>query len=354
MSGMKAVLSLLCNELNIPHVITAHHAGIACPSGALMRKDDSICTVVANPDDCVPCCSYLRRPKWYTGGMIGKIPVRLYRPIGERLNSAGRLNYIGRGLIHPWLVERSLDAERIVLDSAQLIISPSRFIRDLLVRNGCASSRIIVIPHGVDLIGGLPFDAFAGRPVRFGYIGRINFHKGLHVILQALERLEKEEQCELHIYGEAQHPWEVKYLKRQLENYKGSAGVIAHGNLPPEKIKEAFRNIDVLIVPSLVPEAFGLVVQEAFSAGRPVIVSNSGALPELVKGGIDGFIVERKNDKLLASAMHRMIADPSMIIEMSSRLPRVKTTPEYVDEMEGIYKGVILAGDHSLSAHSFS
>lgn len=352
MNGMKAALTLLCNELHITHVITAHHAGIACPSGALMGKDYSICTVEANQVDCVPCCSYLRRPKWYTGGMIGKIPAQIYRVVGEKLNLARKLSYLGRGLIYPWLVERSLEAERIVLDNARLIISPSRFIRDLLVRNGCAASRIIVVPHGVDPIGVIPVEPFAGRPVRFGYIGRINFHKGLHIILRALERLGKEDRAELHVYGEAQYPWEEKYLKRHLENYKGSPRVITHGNLPYEKLEEAFRNIDVLIVPSLVPEAFGLVVQEAFSAGRPVIVSNSGALPELVRDGVDGFVVERRDDSLLTAAMHRMISDPGIVSEMSSRMPRVKTTGEYADEVEGIYRDVMLVKKRSAPTHA--
>ncbi len=340
-NSIKPAFTSICDELNIPHVITAHHAGIACPSGALLRRDDSICIVAANQDDCVRCCNFSRRPKWYTGGVLGCIPSCIYRPLGERLNHTKNLSYPSRGLIYSWLVERSLEGKRIVLDKAGLIIAPSVWIRDLLIRNGCDSSRVVVIKHGIESVGHVPFESFEGRLVKFGYIGRINHPKGLHVILQALEILGDEGQCELHIYGKTLYPWEDEYLKRSLKNYKGSSRIEMHGNMPNQKLEEAFKNIDVLIVPSLVPESFGLVVYEAFSAGRPVIVFNSGALPELVRDGVDGFIVERNNSRLLAEAMRKIIFNPGMIFNLSSRLPLVKTIQEYGDEMEEIYRGVI-------------
>jgi glycosyltransferase involved in cell wall biosynthesis len=351
-NGIKPALTLLCNEMHIPHVITAHHAGIACPSGALLRRDDSICTAAANLNDCVRCCNYSRRPKWYTGGVLGRLPSSIYRPLGERLNRAKNLRYLSRGLIYPWLVEKTMEGKRIVLDKARLIIAPSVWIKDLLIWNGCDSSRIAVVKHGIEPVGRVPFEPFEGRLVKFGYIGRINQPKGLHVILQALDILEDEAQCELHVYGKTLHPWEDKYLRGSLEKYKGSSRIKMHGNLPNQKLAEAFKNIDVLIVPSLVPESFGLVVHEAFSAGRPVIVFNSGALPELVRDGIDGFIVERNNSWLLAEAMRKIILNPGMIIEFSERLPLVKTIQEYADEMEKIYRGVIHKNKLSVSMNA--
>ncbi|MGQ9648204.1 MAG: glycosyltransferase, partial [Thermodesulfobacteriota bacterium] len=80
---------------------------------------------------------------------------------------------------------------------------------------------------------------------------------------------------------------------------------------------------------------------EAFSAGRPVIVTNSGALREQVRDGIDGFVVERNNSKALAEAMQKFLDNPNLILEMSNRIRPVKTIQQYVDEIEKIYGQLI-------------
>jgi glycosyltransferase involved in cell wall biosynthesis len=341
-NGVKSGLRSLCSELNIPHLVTAHHMGIACPAGGLLRSDYSICDKPANHQDCVPCCTYLRSPKWYTGGLLGQIPSWIYRPIGKALNRVKNLPYLGRGLIYPWLIEQLIESEKILLSQAKYFIAPSQTVKELLTRNNCEPSKITVLPHGIELLGKSPFEPFSGRLIRFGYIGRIDPSKGLHILLKAVESLSSNGKlCELHIFGATRNPWDEEYRKRTLVNYGGNSKIIDHGLIPPEKIKDAYQNIDVLAVPSILPEAFGLVVAEAFSAGRPVIVANSGALEEQVRNGRDGFIVERNNSKALAEAMQKFIESPNLVLEMSNQIPPVKTIQEHVDEVEKIYQSLI-------------
>ena len=84
-------------------------------------------------------------------------------------------------------------------------------------------------------------------------------------------------------------------------------------------------------------EAFKIVVAEAFSADRPVIVSKSGGPAELVRDGIDGFSVERNDSKSLAEAMQKFLDNPELIIKMARQILPVKIIQEYVDEIEKIY-----------------
>jgi glycosyltransferase involved in cell wall biosynthesis len=336
-NGMKSCLVPVCRAFNIPHVVTAHHAGIVCPAGGLLRPDGSVCDSQITPKNCVPCCSFHRRSKWYTGGVIGRMPSWIYRPLGRRLGKMRQLNYLERGLITPWLIERTMAEKKTILQNAQLFIAPSIFMRDLLVRSGCNPDKVVVIPHGIEPVEATPLLSRTGMPVRFGYVGRIDPSKGLHVLLQAAELLPKAPACEIHIFGAARNPWDEAYRKRTMNKYKGRARVIDHGLMPHDRLKEAYAQIDVLVVPSLLPEAFGLVVAEAFSAGRPVIVFNSGALPELVTHGRDGFIVEKNDSKSLAMAMQQFIDDPGLIIKMAEQIPPVRTIQEHVDDMEKIY-----------------
>jgi glycosyltransferase involved in cell wall biosynthesis len=340
-NGLKSATVTACNDLKIPYVVTAHHMGIACPSGGLLRSDYSICNKAANCTDCVPCCSIWRAPKWYTGGILGRIPPVIYRPMGEMLNNIKKLPHIGRGLIYPWLIEQSISAEKKLLEEAGLIIAPSMAIRELLIRNGCGASKIILLPHGIEPLKKSIFETFAGRLIRFGYVGRIDPLKGLHILLKAMERLSNGKICELHIFGASRNPWDEEYRSKTLSNYNGKAIVFDHGLIAHEKLDEAYASIDILVVPSVLPEAFGLVVAEAFSAGRPVIVMNSGALPEIVRDGVDGFVVERNDSEALAEAMQKFIDNPDLIIEMSRQILPVKTIHQYVDEVEKIYHQLI-------------
>ena len=342
-NAMKAPLTAACREIGIPHIVTAHHAGIICPSGSLLLSDNTICSAATNHRDCVPCCNMCRWPNWYVGGLLSQIPARLYRLYGDKLNQQANLNYFERGLIYPWLVERSVKAKRWLLRNAQHIIAPSFFIRDILLRNGANPSRIEILPHGVAIGKKFLVDFASTRPVRFGYVGRINDHKGLHLAIKALSGMQQNS-CELHIFGNVQNETEKSYLSECLQRYTGKANIVQHGYIPPGKIIEAYRLIDVLVVPSIVPEAFGLVVAEAFAAGRPVIVSNSGALHELIRDEINGFIVERNDAKALAKAMQRFTVDHQLVVKMSQNVPQVKDIGEHVKDVERVYARIVTAG----------
>ena len=340
-NGIKPAFAAVCNELKIAHVVTAHHMGIACPAGGLLRSDNSICDKTANYRDCVPCCSYLKAPKWYAGGLLGRMPSWIYRPIGKALGRAKNLPYLGRGLMYPWLIEQLIEAEKMLLSEAKSLIAPSQTMKELLIRNGCDSSKIILLPHGIEPFKKIPFEPLTDRPTRFGYIGRIDPYKGLHVILKALELVPIRDLWEFHIFGAARNPWDEEYRRMVLKNPHGKAKVFDHGPILPEKIAEAYQNIDVLVVPSILPEAFGLVVAESFSAGRPVIVANSGALAELVRHGVDGFVVKRNDSQSLAEAMQKFIDNPNLVTEMSGKIRLVKTIQQYVDEVEKIYDNLV-------------
>lgn len=340
-NGMKPALISLCGEMGIPHVVTAHHAGIVCPSGGLVKSNGSICDGPMDPKYCVPCDSFSRRPRWYTGGAIGKIPSWIYRPLGERLNKLASLSYIERGLIYPWLIEQKIAVKKEVMEKLPFIIAPSKSIRDLLVRNGCDPHKIAVLHHGIEPLKAPPIEGLHNRPVRFGYMGRIDPSKGLHMLMKAAELLQDGKSLELHIFGAARNADDEYYKKKIFTGYRGNARIFDHGFVPQNRLSEAYARIDVLVVPSLLPEAFGLVVPEAFSAGRPVIVFNSGALPEMIRHQVDGFIIEKNDSKSLAEFMQKIIEQPNLVIEMSRRIPRILMVKEHVDDIEKIYSKVI-------------
>jgi glycosyltransferase involved in cell wall biosynthesis len=115
----------------------------------------------------------------------------------------------------------------------------------------------------------------------FGYVGELNFNKGVDLVIN--EFINGQINNELLIFGSGKASF--------VNNLKESS--LIHKNLKImgyKSVNEIFSQIDYLIVPSLINEAFGRVIIEAYSYGVPVIGSNRGGIPELIDKNQTGFL----------------------------------------------------------------
>lgn len=336
-NGWKPACAEVCRSLGVPHVTTAHHAGIACPAGTLVTPDGGICPRTMSTRACVPCASRSRRPRWGAGRALGMLPRPLYRALGRRLDAAPRLSFLERGLIHPWLVDEGIRSKRGLLEDPSPIIAPSQFMKEVLVRNGRAPESVPLVRHTIEPLARAPIEPFEGRPIRFGYVGRIEPLKGLSTLLTALSMMREAARCELHVYGAPRTPWDEVHAAKIFAAYRGGARVVRHGRVDPADLSLVYSSFDVLVVPSLVPESFGLVVLEAFSAGRPAVVFSSGALPELVRDGVDGVVVPRRDAASLAGVLQRFIDDPEQLRAFADRTRVLNGMKNHVDEVLEVY-----------------
>jgi glycosyltransferase involved in cell wall biosynthesis len=276
------------------------------------------------------------------GKALGRLPRWIYRPIGNLLNRMGNPTYAGRVLMYPYLVEQTIAGRQTALRNAELIVAPSQAIAEVLARNGVEPGRIQVIPHGIEPLPRTPLSPFEDRPVRFGYVGQITRAKGLHVLFEAFASLPEGLAAELHVIGGAQHPWEEKYLAQSIACCGNSGRVILHGHVPHAELAAAMAQIDVLVLPAIYLEVFGLVVLEAFSAGRPVIASRCGGPEELIRHGIDGLLFPRNSASALADIMKDVIRQPERIAAMAANIQPVRTLAEHVSDLEAAYGRVML------------
>jgi glycosyltransferase involved in cell wall biosynthesis len=97
---------------------------------------------------------------------------------------------------------------------------------------------------------------------------------------------------------------------------------------------------DVVVVPSHWEEAFGLAVVEGMAAGKPVVVSQSGAMPEIV--GATGVVVPKKDPPALAAAITRLLDDPLLCTRLG-RIARARARGRYgmrrwVEDMVAVYE----------------
>ncbi|MEP5611128.1 MAG: glycosyltransferase family 4 protein [Cyclobacteriaceae bacterium] len=124
----------------------------------------------------------------------------------------------------------------------------------------------------------------------FGFAGMISKHKGVELMIESFLESAIGNQ-KLFIYGKPKEDFYLQYLK---EKYL-SERICYKGFVTTEVI---FKNIDVMIIPSVWNEPFPRTLIEAFSYGKVTIASSSGGSQEFIKDGVNGFVfdIEVKTD----------------------------------------------------------
>ncbi|HEX4792715.1 MAG TPA: glycosyltransferase [Humisphaera sp.] len=340
LNGLKPALTSIAVEREIPHLVTAHHAGVACPMGALLRPDDAICPRPLDERACAACYCRQLRGGSRRGRALAHLPPVVYRHVGQALNLLHNPTYAGRTLMYPWLVEQAVNAKRATIRAARQWIAPSRAIADVLIRNGAEPKRVAIVPHGVEPLDPAPLTGLGTRPVRFGYVGQINRPKGLHVLLEAFSSL-PQNLARLELVGAPQGASEQEYFKLAMRQVVGRSDVVLRGAVDHEQIQNVMGGLDVLILPSIYLEVFGLVVLEAFSVGRPVIVTACGGPSEIVRDEIDGLVVPPNDVAALSAAMRHLAEHPDRIQQLAAGIGPVRTLADHVDELEGLYESAL-------------
>lgn len=184
------------------------------------------------------------------------------------------------------------------------------------------TERPAVIAHpGCDhLIGGLDRDAVAARCRRQGpldilFIGNVIPRKGLHTLISALAGLPGESWT-LTVVGSLES--DVTYsrrMRRQAERL-GPERVKMLGTVSNAALAPLLAKSHCLAVPSFY-EGYGIVFAEAMAFGLPVIAARVGAVPEVVTGGREGFLVPPGDVAALTQVIGHLIGDRSLLESMS-------------------------------------
>ncbi len=184
-------------------------------------------------------------------------------------------------------------------------IALNGFCRDKFLAGGLPADRVVVKPNFVPDLD-LPPVPRAGLL----FVGRLSHEKGLRVLAAA---------------SASMAPGSVGVVGSG-PNADSLAGIPAfrmHGVLAPEHVRAEMSASVALVFPSIWYETFGLVIVEAFAAGTPVIASRLGVVPDLVRDGETGLLVEPGNAEDLAQKMRWALAHPAEMAQMGSQARRL-------------------------------
>ena len=152
-----------------------------------------------------------------------------------------------------------------------------------------------------------------------GYCGRIAKEKGILELVKAIKKVNTKKNIKLLIVGsqwydalkEDRYMLELKKEIKEIEDKVIFTGFIQQENMP-----SIYKMIDILVIPSIVEEAFGCVAIEGMAMETPLIVAKSGGLPEIVKKDY-GDIIEKNSQFIdnMAKSIERLVENDKIRIE---------------------------------------
>lgn len=225
-------------------------------------------------------------------------------------------------------------ATGMIRDNVTLFIVLSDFQRRRFAAAGIEPGRIEVLPN---MAPAQEPAADAGEGSLVSFVGRISPEKGIGDFLAAARALPEQR---FALAGDASPMPEVER--------DAPPNVTFSGFLSGGKLAEFYGATRILVCCSTCFEGFPNVVVEAMCAGRPVVATRIGALPEIVDDGVTGLLYEPGNVPELVDKLGRLLADPELCREMSAA-GRQKALYEYsrdkyYERLMGIYQKAIALG----------
>jgi len=244
----------------------------------------------------------------------------------------------------------SLDREwELKLDPAKLgrladeprladhICVASSFTKQTLIENGVDAGKISLIPYGVNTSLYSPSHTSRSEqgPLRIVWVGSLVQRKGLSYALDAIARFSPR-QVEFVVCGRG-------FADTELLRRHASPNLQIKTGLSTSLIVEELRRADLFLLPSLV-EGFGLSIIEAMSCGVPVITTAHTCGQDLIKDGVNGFIVPVRSADQIALTLEKVLKHRDMLTVLGREARLTALTLPWQQFRQGIrtvYRSVV-------------
>lgn len=224
-----------------------------------------------------------------------------------------------RRLLATWAERRYLNSvDGLILNSC----NTQQKVSELLA--GEIPPNTIAVPAADHLVPSEPLPNSAhsenqkSPQMKILYVGNVISQKGLHVLLQALERMDRG-RFRLTVAGRLDmEPVYVKQIRREITRSHSGQSIQLSGPLNSTALTACYQENDILVLPS-VNEAYGIVYIEAQGFGLPVIGTLAGGAVEIIQHGENGYLIKPGDSKTLAELLTTLNHNRDLLKLMGSK-----------------------------------
>jgi glycosyltransferase involved in cell wall biosynthesis len=229
-------------------------------------------------------------------------------------------------------------------DQYDRIIAVSQYTLDDMAEWGYHADKMRVVHHGVApqwldpvVRPWLPIAEAQGRPVIF-HPARMGLAKGSLVVVEAFRQVREvipdaflllAGTGQIVDWGSVQHR-EIELINDRIRLYGLTSAVDIRPYHWPD-IAGVYDAASAVVYPSVFPEPFGIVVIEAMARGRPVVITRTGGMPEIITHEVDGLIVDPNDADQLAQALIRLLRNRDLA-ESLGRQARQRVAASFTAE----------------------
>jgi colanic acid/amylovoran biosynthesis glycosyltransferase len=223
-----------------------------------------------------------------------------------------------------WLDQKGKGTYAHLFERGELMLSISDFWVKRLVELGCPAEKIRVHRMGVDLrkISFKERTIKPGERVQILSVARLTEKKGLSYAIDAMNLLrQKRDDFDFHIVGDG--PLRAE-LEAQVKRLDIASNVHLHGWKTQEQIFALQDSVHIGLTPSVTAsdgdmEGLPVALMESLAAGLPVVSTYHSGIPELVKDGECGYLVQERDVPALAERLERLIESPELLVRFGRR-----------------------------------
>jgi len=288
--------------VHAPVVVTLHDSYTTCARFFRSRTPPALCAADLTPRDCAECL-------------------------------APDLGLAVEDLAEKIAVRNAAFAADLQAASAVLAVSDDLRAR-LGAVPGTAQVRIDVAPLGVlELPGAVAPPAPLPGRLRLAHWAGIDSRKGLDLLADAVAGSDRAASFELHLFGRAPEPTTVDALRARC----APSRLVFHGPFSGiEGLRGIASTCDAAVAPSLLPETYGLAIDEALLMGMPIVVGNTGAPRERI--GTRGVAVAVDGPGELRRVLEGWLRDPEELVRLRAGEHGARSMDQHASQVAECYR----------------
>ncbi|SKB14656.1 Glycosyl transferase group 1 [Planktothrix sp. PCC 11201] len=334
----------LARQLGLPTIVTIHMPEAVCLRGTMMHQEQYPCDGYIDPVRCGRCYGVPKRVPAPIIQGISQLPASIGLPLAAKLTSAPdvRIRQLGRTIAIPLSVKIHRQSLLEMANLADRIVAVCQWLYDAFLLNGVPPEKLVLCRQGVSYSSAEKKQFQQQSPLKIGFLGRWQETKGIQILVEAIHRLDPDIPVELTIHGMLHGEAGKNNRERVLAIAEQDSRIRVAQKLSREEVPQHLAGFDILAVPSQWLETGPLVVLEAYAVGTPVIGSHLGGIAELVRHGVDGWLVSTPTEvSAWTEAIAYLATHRDLIRQFHQNILPVRTMQNVADEMAGLYQEIL-------------